>query len=87
MRSIHCYLSVYCLFTKPDPRVKPSPEQEFDKRKSLWKGRDVFEEVREKRGGIPLFLQKSFPSLPNAFLYFANGSNTVKMAPPPGFRA
>ena len=33
------------------------------------------------------FLQKSFPSLPNAFLYFANGSNTVKMAPPPGFRA
>ena len=62
-------------------------QEGFDKVKSLWKGRDVFEEVREKRGGIPLFLQKSFPSLPNAFLYFANGSNTVKMAPPPGFRA
>ena len=69
------------------PASNPPPEQEFDKRKSLWKGRDVFEEVREKRGGIPLFLQKNFPSLPNAFLYFANGSNTVKIAPPPGFRA
>lgn len=75
------------MYTVEELCIRECCGQGFDKRKSLWKGRDVFEEVREKRGGIPLFLQKSFPSLPNAFLYFANGSNTVKMAPPPGFRA
>ena len=78
-RSVHCYLTVYCLFTKPDPRVKSSPEQEFDKRKSLW----------ESVGG-PSFFRKLFLPFPNAFLpflYFANGNNTVKTAPPPGFRA
>ena len=41
-------------------------------------------------GGFPSFFRKIFPPFPNAFLpflYFASGNNTVKIAPPPGFRA
>lgn len=38
--------------------------QGFDKRKSLWKGRDVFEELREKRGVFPSFFRKVFHPFP-----------------------
>ena len=56
----------------------------------------VFEKGEESVGG-PSFFRKLFLPFPNAFLpfpnaflpflYFANGNNTVKTAPPPGFRA
>ena len=44
----------------------------------------------EESVGGPSFFRKLFLPFPNAFLpflYFANGNNTVKTAPPPGFRA
>lgn len=81
-RSVHCYLTVYCLFTKPDPRVKSSPEQDSISAKVFGKG--------EESVGGPSFFRKLFLPFPNAFLpfpYFANGNNTVKTAPHPGFRA